>query len=919
MEQGKETKPDAVPDDNKIGKISFSRRLVRAAAILFILIALLALSLPWFLPALIEWKVNTILAGLTEQDDGFLRTEIREIGLFRSSFSLELRPSSSSRNGDRRFTEDDFGIASASLNYSPVDLLLRSRVDSVRIDGVRLPVLIRGKSFVLPVWEKLARKMKASPKSGKESSEGLKPVSLPVSVGSFELNGAVLIQIEEEDGTFLDSVLLPVECVASLSGGSFLKYHMNIRGSANRIDAGGFFYLSKMRLHGLVGICFDSDLLPFAVRTRLTDLRNRGELSVFTEYNLDLNDPLGGKVSGKIQGRIRAFAGDSAEILWVPGFDFSLADRKLSLNAEGLQLRCAGEDVTLRKASCLFDLDTFQGHGLLNVASGRGPEIAAEYEFRRTEPDKAWSLRLASRESTPDAKISGIALQAGPGRLSAGTPSFALQSSFAQNLSCYGSASIRDIRFQHPAWSLELGGLGLEGTGSLKEFQAALKAENLVFEYGGKQGGRACFPQACLRIEKAKDRELRLTAETDDGTFSLPANNLFLKEITFHQTAYPLTGEEGSGTFRIGEFLFGEKNLGSFQAETNIRETMFSARGQLVLCGVRADCRADAAYHKDSGFSASGALEIPQQAIPGDILAELFPEPMGDKKVSGMMEMTGEYRISGGKQGGSARIRLTDGAVSSESMKLSVEGIRGDVTFPNLPELRTAPNQPLSCRSVRFGNIAADGARIRFRLDSAKTACVERMNLNWCGGKVRMECTYFEAGNDAFSVTIHCDRLDLIQFLTQTGAGTGEGNGNGRISGTLPVFFNRKTRKLSVRNAFLYSTPGEEGRIKFELDESIRNSQAKSVTFDMTQDALRNFEYSWARVQMQTEEGALKLQLQLNGKPAAPLYYSYGGNGIVKSSVPHVFQGIRLDVNLNVPLDVLFDLMEDYNLLNKNL
>lgn len=91
------------------------------------------------------------------------------------------------------------------------------------------------------------------------------------------------------------------------------------------------------------------------------------------------------------------------------------------------------------------------------------------------------------------------------------------------------------------------------------------------------------------------------------------------------------------------------------------------------------------------------------------------------------------------------------------------------------------------------------------------------------------------------------------------------------------------------------------------------------MTFDMTQDALRNFEYSWARVQMQTEDGSLKLQLQLNGKPAAPLYYSYGKDGIVKSSVPHVFQGIRLDVNLNVPLDVLFDLMEDYNLLNKSL
>lgn len=894
---------------------SFLRRLFKAAALVLILIALILLSLPWFLPALVEWKVNEILTGLTEQSDGCLRAEVREIGLFRTSFSLELRRPASPETGDLRFTEDDFGIASASLTYSPADLLFRSRVDSVRIDGVRLPLLIRGKTFVCPVWEKLSRKLKRQ-KSDKKSGK-IDPVTLPFSLRSFELNGAVLIQVEEEDGKFLDSVLLPVECIASLTSGSLLKYHMSIRGSANRIDAAGFFNLSKMRLYGGVGICFDSELLPFAVRSRMNDPRNRGEMAGTVAYELDLNDPLGCKVSGRVSGRIRAFASDAAEILWTPGFDFAMSDRKITLNAEDLQIRCAGEDVTFRKASCIFDLDSFHGHGTLDAAFGRGPELSAEYEFRRTAPEGAWDLRLASREAAQPAGSPTFSLSAGQGRMTAGRPDFTIRSTFAGVLQCQGAASIRDIRFEHPAWTLELGGLSLDGSGSLDSFQAGLKAESLVFAYGGQEGGRAVFPSIRLQAEKAKESGIRLTMEADDGSFVLSKFDLSLKGISFRQTAFPLTGETGKGSFRIGEILMGKKSLGSLQAETDLRETSISARGELILCGVRADCRAEAAYQADRGFSASGAMDVPSQAIPGEALAELFPGPMGDKKVSGMVEINGEYAISGGKQSGSARIRLTDGAVTSESMKLSVEGIRGSVSFPSLPEIRTAPDQPLSCRTIRFGNIVTDGARVKFRLDSLTRACLERMNLNWCGGKVRMECTYFESGSDAFSVTIHCDRLDLIQFLTQTGAGAGEGNGNGRISGTLPVFFNRKTRKLSVRNAFLYSTPGEEGKIQFVLDESIRKSQEGSVTFDMTQDALRNFEYSWARVQMATESGALKLQLQLNGKPAAPLYYSYGANGIVKSAVPHVFQGIRLDVNLNVPLDVLFDLMEDYSLLNK--
>jgi len=77
---------------------------------------------------------------------------------------------------------------------------------------------------------------------------------------------------------------------------------------------------------------------------------------------------------------------------------------------------------------------------------------------------------------------------------------------------------------------------------------------------------------------------------------------------------------------------------------------------------------------------------------------------------------------------------------------------------------------------------------------------------------------------------------------------------------------------------------------------------------ELTIEALKDFIYDWVRLKLLTEGEDLLLYLQFDGKPANPLPFIYkkdlGGFVRVKSAEEGSrFQGIRLDINLVIPLD----------------
>jgi hypothetical protein len=115
-------------------------------------------------------------------------------------------------------------------------------------------------------------------------------------------------------------------------------------------------------------------------------------------------------------------------------------------------------------------------------------------------------------------------------------------------------------------------------------------------------------------------------------------------------------------------------------------------------------------------------------------------------------------------------------------------------------------------------------------------------------------------------------------------------------------------------DGFLFSTPGDGGTISLsgteKLTEGIPPNTPQFAQLELAREALKDFDYKWAKVALATEGDNMVLRMQLDGKPANPLPFVYKKNlgSFVKmkeGGQSSVFQGIRLDVNFRLPLDKL--------------
>ena len=102
-----------------------------------------------------------------------------------------------------------------------------------------------------------------------------------------------------------------------------------------------------------------------------------------------------------------------------------------------------------------------------------------------------------------------------------------------------------------------------------------------------------------------------------------------------------------------------------------------------------------------------------------------------------------------------------------------------------------------------------------------------------------------------------------------------------------------------------------------ELAETCGISEATVVRFVSTlgykgysdfQEALKDFNYKWAKLKFHTQEDTLFVDMELDGKPSKilPFEYSKESGGFIRvdaSSPGSHFQGIKLDVNLKLPFN----------------
>lgn len=371
--------------------------------------------------------------------------------------------------------------------------------------------------------------------------------------------------------------------------------------------------------------------------------------------------------------------------------------------------------------------------------------------------------------------------------------------------------------------------------------------------------------------------------------------------------------ETAKGRFSVQRMRYGSHLLGSLdgRATRNADGYLFSATHVSDLFPeLKAAIEGSLTHPESAAPILSLRMEVPPYRLAaGTDLGRLAPAMKG-LAFSGTVSAGATASVSGQGVQGTFDLSIADGLLEMAQKKVRVEGIDASVHFPELPRIRSAPAQTLRFTRAAVGSIVVDGGRFGFQVESPDSLLVEKGRLQWCGGKVDAQSLRIAAKRQDYQISLYCQRLGLSQILEQLGAVNAKGSGT--VNGRIPVVYSKGSIRFD--DGFLFSTPGEEGRIQLTgteiLTRGIPQGTPQFAQVELAREALKDYTYKWAKLGMTTEGETLVMRLQFDGKPAKPLPFVY------KKEIGHfvrveagaqgsVFQGISLDVNLKLPLNRL--------------
>ncbi len=442
------------------------------------------------------------------------------------------------------------------------------------------------------------------------------------------------------------------------------------------------------------------------------------------------------------------------------------------------------------------------------------------------------------------------------------------------------------------------------------------------------------FPEIILPLDIRVDSKGQPTVtgaiKTQNGKISQQGKgSLVVSGIGFDiPFSRPMGQVAPSGSFSGKTISFNGHPMGSFKGDITQTIQGVDLSGVAVLGFQASPSVAD----KTAGYSAPGpplvrfALALPLFSLPLSdmkltwevppfsmthemVLATgLVPPEVVLPSFNATLAARGSIVMEKGAWQNQLRLDLSHGELAMPDREFEIKGINATLAFDELPLLRSAPGMILAMDSLEFNKMMATDVEIRYTIESGTDVLLEKVAFNWCGGEVTTGATRFSSDIDAYHMRLFCHQLRFADLLQQVGAFKAEGEGS--LNGQIPVSWVKGN--LSFDNGFLYSTPGLGGTIRVSdteiLTAGIPVNTPQFGQMDLAREALKNYAYKWARVGFNTKGDDLLVKLEFDGSPGTLLPFEYrkemGGFVRVDGSGPGSrFQGIKLDVNLNLPFN----------------
>ncbi len=374
--------------------------------------------------------------------------------------------------------------------------------------------------------------------------------------------------------------------------------------------------------------------------------------------------------------------------------------------------------------------------------------------------------------------------------------------------------------------------------------------------------------------------------------------------------SWPLIEQTTPGEFTCGAIKYKGTDFGAVSGKIRLNEKSIKISGSFfspLFSGLGGSAGLVHSF-------ASGSTIIKLE-IPACQLTDVDPLSLtGTKHLHLSGTVTGNAVMEFGRNSpptGKASLSLAGASLDVPEQGLTVSGIDAGVTLPCLPELRSIPAQEISFKSLTLHDLVITNGDFDFSLESPGSFFLEQGSFSWADGSIHTSSLRFSKEQPVKKLNFYCYNLKLATILQQIGIENVSGKGT--LNGRLPITI--IGNKVIFPESFLYSIPGQGGHVSIAatdyLTRAIPLDTPQYAQLDFAQEALRDFDYKWAKLHLMTEDKNLVLQLQLDGQPTHPLLFGYNTSTGTFFRRQHGQEGIsspiRLDVNFRFPLNTFLE------------
>lgn len=211
----------------------------------------------------------------------------------------------------------------------------------------------------------------------------------------------------------------------------------------------------------------------------------------------------------------------------------------------------------------------------------------------------------------------------------------------------------------------------------------------------------------------------------------------------------------------------------------------------------------------------------------------------------------------------------------------------------------------LWAKSISVAGFDLDGFHATAHV-TEKALLVTEASAGFCGGQVNLYSVFLNPKNLSTSFTLFVDDVNVGEALMHLNGFDGEASG--RLHGKVKLFIHAGGKAVRLGDAFLYSTPGETGKLKLKDPTKLTDNLALAGFDDAARgnvaDALTDLDYS-----------VLKLNLKRGEGRSATLSTTVRGTATRgKTTVP-----VDITLNFNGALEQLINTSLGYSKLLKGL